>query len=51
MSHTCVHVRALQAESNLGALGWRLNSAEVSELDQVAGRLKKGAVQNIFQTS
>ena len=39
-----------QAQDNLGALGWRLGSGEVAELDAAAGRIKKGMVQNIFQT-
>jgi aryl-alcohol dehydrogenase-like predicted oxidoreductase len=40
-----------QAKENLGALGWRLSAAEVAELDAVASGLKKGMIQNIFQTS
>eukprot|EP00252_Welwitschia_mirabilis_P005816 TRINITY_DN16411_c0_g1_i5.p1 TRINITY_DN16411_c0_g1~~TRINITY_DN16411_c0_g1_i5.p1 ORF type:complete len:287 (-),score=39.02 TRINITY_DN16411_c0_g1_i5:592-1452(-) len=39
-----------QAEENLGALGWRLSSDEVSELESVAGMLPKRMIQNIFQT-
>lgn len=39
-----------QARENLGAMGWRLTSGEVMELDAAAGRIKKGMVQNIFQT-
>ncbi len=39
-----------QAQENLGALGWRLSSGEVAELDTAAGRIKKGMVQNVFQT-
>eukprot|EP00197_Chlamydomonas_leiostraca_P015833 CAMPEP_0202882450 /NCGR_PEP_ID=MMETSP1391-20130828/38004_1 /ASSEMBLY_ACC=CAM_ASM_000867 /TAXON_ID=1034604 /ORGANISM="Chlamydomonas leiostraca, Strain SAG 11-49" /LENGTH=328 /DNA_ID=CAMNT_0049565305 /DNA_START=156 /DNA_END=1142 /DNA_ORIENTATION=- len=40
-----------QAKENLGALGWRLSAGEVAELDAVASGLKKGMIQNIFQTS
>jgi pyridoxine 4-dehydrogenase len=40
-----------QAKENLGALGWWLSAAEVDELDAVASGLKKGMIQNIFQTS
>lgn len=39
-----------QAEQNIGALGWRLSSGEVSELDHAASRTDKTMVQNIFQT-
>jgi pyridoxine 4-dehydrogenase len=39
-----------QAEQNLGALGWKLSSGEVAELDKTAASLKGGMVQNIFQT-
>jgi pyridoxine 4-dehydrogenase len=39
-----------QAQENLGALGWRLSSGEVQELDRAAASVKKGMVQNIFQT-
>lgn len=39
-----------QAGENLGALGWQLESAEVSELDQAAAKVTKPMVQNIFQT-
>jgi len=39
-----------QAQSNLGALGWRLSASEVAELDSVSARLGTGTVQNIFQT-
>ncbi|KXZ43023.1 hypothetical protein GPECTOR_106g117 [Gonium pectorale] len=39
-----------QAQENLGALGWRLGAGEVAELDAAASRIKKGMVQNIFQT-
>lgn len=40
-----------QAKENLGALGWRLNSGEVAELDAAVGRCTKQALQNIFQTA
>eukprot|EP00775_Hariotina_reticulata_P001988 gene1988-2310_t len=40
-----------QARENLGALGWRLSSAEVAELDAAAARCKSSMVQNIFQTA
>ncbi|MEQ8961381.1 MAG: aldo/keto reductase, partial [Coleofasciculus sp. C2-GNP5-27] len=39
-----------QAQDNIGALGWQLSSGEMTELDQVAARLNKVMVQNIFQT-
>lgn len=39
-----------QAQENIGALGWSLNSGEVDELDRAAAGLKKGMVKNIFQT-
>lgn len=39
-----------QAEQNLGALGWRLEEAEVIALDQAAARSDKKMVQNIFQS-
>ena len=47
--HTCSACPA-QAKDNLGAMGWRLTAAEVEELDRAAARVKKGMVQNIFQT-
>lgn len=40
-----------QARDNAGALGWRLDPAEVAALDQVALALDRPMVQNIFQTS
>ena len=40
-----------QAKQNLGALGWQLDSGEVTELDQAAAKVKKPMVQNIFQTN
>ncbi len=39
-----------QAKDNLGALGWRLSNAEVTELETVALGLEKKMMQNIFQT-
>ena len=39
-----------QAEMNLGALGWRLSAAEVTELDQAVNKNTRQMVQNIFQT-
>ncbi len=40
-----------QAQENIGALGWQLDSNEVAELNQVAANLDKKMVQNIFQTT
>jgi pyridoxine 4-dehydrogenase len=39
-----------QAEENIGALGWCLDSGEIAELDKIAAGLDKKMVQNIFQT-
>lgn len=39
-----------QAKQNIGALGWQLSEAEVTELDRVAAKIDKTMVQNIFQT-
>jgi pyridoxine 4-dehydrogenase len=39
-----------QAQDNVGALGWRLSDAEVTELDHRAANSDKTMVQNIFQT-
>ena len=39
-----------QAEQNIGALGWELDSGEVTELDNAAASTDKKMVQNIFQT-
>ena len=39
-----------QAKQNTGALGWQLNSAEVSELDAASAACDQQMVQNIFQT-
>ena len=41
----------IQAKENIGALGWRLSSAEVTELEKVALALEKKMIQNIFQTT
>ncbi|HEY9853507.1 MAG TPA: aldo/keto reductase [Leptolyngbyaceae cyanobacterium] len=40
-----------QAQENIGALGWQLDSNEVAELDRIAASLDKKMVQNIFQTT
>lgn len=39
-----------QARQNIGALGWQLTSAEVSELDKASASCTKQMVQNIFQS-
>lgn len=39
-----------QAQENLGAVGWRLDSGMVEALDQAALSVKKPMIQNIFQT-
>jgi len=39
-----------QAQENIGAIGWQLDSNEMAELDRVAASLDKTMVQNIFQT-
>ncbi len=39
-----------QAQENIGALGWQLDSNEIAELDQAAASVDKTMVQNIFQT-
>ncbi|PON81208.1 Aldo/keto reductase [Trema orientale] len=39
-----------QAEDNLGALGWRLSSEELLQLEYAAIESPKKMVQNIFQT-
>ena len=49
-STTIIPACPAQAKENLGAMGWRLTAAEVEELDRAAARVKKGMVQNIFQT-
>lgn len=40
-----------QAQENIGALGWRLSPAEVTELETIALGLEKKMIQNIFQTT
>jgi pyridoxine 4-dehydrogenase len=39
-----------QAQENIGALGWQLDSGEIAALDQAATSVDKKMVQNIFQT-
>jgi len=39
-----------QAQTNLGALGWRLSKAEVTQLDQAVQKNTRQMLQNIFQT-
>ncbi|XP_057858126.2 pyridoxal reductase, chloroplastic [Cryptomeria japonica] len=39
-----------QAQENLGALGWRLSSEEIFELESAARESPRKMVQNIFQT-
>ncbi len=39
-----------QAQENIGALGWHLDSGEVEELDRIAASLDRKMVQNVFQT-
>ena len=39
-----------QAQENLGALGWKLSAQEVGSLDEAAGAVPRGMLQNIFQT-
>ncbi|MGB7439723.1 MAG: aldo/keto reductase [Coleofasciculaceae cyanobacterium] len=39
-----------QAEGNIGALGWQLDSGEMAELDKAANSVSKTMVQNPFQT-
>ena len=39
-----------QAKQNIGAIGWRLSSGEVLELDKEASKIKKPMVQNPFQS-
>ncbi|XP_015878684.2 pyridoxal reductase, chloroplastic [Ziziphus jujuba] len=39
-----------QAEENLGALGWRLGSEEVLQLEYAARESPRKMIQNIFQT-
>ena len=39
-----------QAQQNIGAMGWYLDSSEVTELDKEAAKVKKTMVQNPFQS-
>ena len=39
-----------QAQQNVGAMSWRLDSGEVAELDKEAAQVKKAMVQNPFQS-
>ncbi|RDY05443.1 Pyridoxal reductase, chloroplastic [Mucuna pruriens] len=39
-----------QAEENLGALGWRLSSGELLQLEYAANESPRRMIQNIFQT-
>jgi len=39
-----------QAEENLGAYGWKLDSTTVEELDRAALSVPKPMIQNVFQT-
>lgn len=39
-----------QAEENLGALGWRLSSEELLQLEYAAGESPRKMIQNVFQT-
>lgn len=38
------------AKENLGALGWRLNSEEIFQLESAARKSPQKMIQNIFQT-
>jgi pyridoxine 4-dehydrogenase len=40
----------VQAEENLGSVGWSLSKAAVLELDTASAKLKKNMIENIFQT-
>ncbi|CCH64906.1 Aldo/keto reductase [Richelia intracellularis HM01] len=39
-----------QAQENIGALGYHLDSGKVEELNRIAASLDRKMVQNIFQT-
>jgi pyridoxine 4-dehydrogenase len=41
----------VQAEDNLGALGWRLTASEMAALEDTADAAPRGMIQNVFQTS
>jgi hypothetical protein len=50
--HPCAPAGAknlAQAQENLGALGWRLSSGEVQELDRAAAGVKKGMVRGAWR--
>ena len=40
----------VQAEENIGSVGWKLSNAAVIELDVISAGLKKNMIENIFQT-
>jgi pyridoxine 4-dehydrogenase len=40
----------VQAEENIGSVGWKLSNAAVVELDVVSAGLKRNMIENIFQT-
>lgn len=40
-----------QMQSNLGALGWQLDSGELAEINAAADKAPRGMLQNIFQTA
>jgi pyridoxine 4-dehydrogenase len=40
----------IQAQENIAAQDWQLDSGEVAELDLAAARINKPMVQNVFQT-
>lgn len=39
-----------QARENLGALGWRLSSGELRQLEYAAQESPRKMIQNVFQT-
>lgn len=39
-----------QVEENLGALGWRLSSQELHQLENAARESPQKMIQNVFQT-
>jgi pyridoxine 4-dehydrogenase len=40
----------VQADQNLGALGWNLDSGEMDALDRAAAGCDRKMIQNIFQS-
>ena len=40
-----------QMQSNLGALGWQLDSGELAEINAAADKAPRGMLQNILQTA